>query len=63
MIPTHRDPWFAPLYRRIGVVAVCAIWLGLEAWAGEQVWTLIAVAVTGYAVWALLVAYRPPEGP
>jgi hypothetical protein len=61
MTPTHRDPWFAPRYRRIAVVAVCLVWLALEAWAGEQVWTLIAVAVTGYAVWALLIAYRPPE--
>lgn len=61
MTPTHRHPWFAPLYRRIVVVAVCLLWLALEAYAGEQVWTLIAVAVTGYAVWALLIAYRPPE--
>ena len=60
MTPTHRHPWFAPLYRRVAVVAVCLVWLALEAWAGEQVWTLIAVAVTGYAVWALLIAYEGP---
>jgi hypothetical protein len=59
--PTHHDPWFAPLYRRLSVIGVCIVWLALEAWAGERVWTLIAVAVTGYAVWALFIAYRPPE--
>jgi hypothetical protein len=61
MIPTDRHPWFAPLYRRVAVVAVCVVWLALEAYAGEQVWTIIAVAVTGYAVWALLISYQAPE--
>lgn len=61
MTPTHRDPWFAPLYRRIVVIGVCLGWLALEASAGERIWTWIALAVTGYAVWALLIAYRPPE--
>lgn len=60
MPPIRRDPWFAPLYRRIAVVAVCLGWLGLEAWGGEQVWSMIALAVTGYAVWSLLIAYEPP---
>jgi len=61
MIPTDRHPWFAPLYRRVAVVAVCVVWLALEAYAGEQVWTFIAVAVTGYAVWSLLISYQAPE--
>lgn len=61
MTPTNRHPWFAPLYRRIAVVAVCVIWLGLEIYGGEQIWTLFAIAVTGYAVWALLITYRPPD--
>ena len=59
-IPTNRHPWFAPLYRRIAVVAICVGWLGLEIYGGEQIWTLFAVAVTGYAVWSLLISYRPP---
>jgi hypothetical protein len=61
MTPTRSHPWFAPLYRRIAVVVVCLAWLALEAWAGEEIWTVIAVAVTGYAVWALLIAYEPPQ--
>jgi len=60
--PTHRHPWFAPLYRRLIAVAVCLVWLALEVHAGEQVWGIIALAVTGYAVWSLLIAYRPPQG-
>jgi hypothetical protein len=62
MPPPRHDPWFAPLYRRIAVVAVCVGWLGLEAWGGEQIWSVIALAVTGYAAWSLLIAYeQPPE--
>lgn len=62
-IPTNRHPWFAPLYRRIAVVVVCVAWLGLELYGGEHIWTLFALAVTGYAVWSLLISYRPPDPP
>jgi hypothetical protein len=61
MTPTNRHPWFAPLYRRVAVVAVCVLWLGLEAYGGSELWTVVAVAVTGYAVWALLITYEVPE--
>jgi len=60
MTPTNRDSWFAPLYRRLIVVAVCLVWLALEVHASEKIWGVIALAVTGYAVWALLIAYKPP---
>jgi len=62
MTPTNRHPWFAPLYRRIAVVAVCLVWLGLEVYGGEEIWGIFALAVTGYAVWSLLITYRPPKG-
>lgn len=61
MIPTNRHPWFAPLYRRIAVVAICLVWVAMEAYTGEQVWTFIAVVVTGYAVWSLLISYEDAE--
>ena len=61
MTPTNRHPWFAPLYRRIAVVAVCLFWLGLEAYGGEQIWFYAAVGITGYAIWALLISYKAPE--
>ena len=60
MTPTSQHPWFAPLYRRLIAVAVCVVWLALEFHAGEQFWSAIALAVTAYAVWALLIAYKPP---
>jgi len=60
MTPTNRHPWFAPLYRRIAVVAVCLVWLGLEIYGGEEIWGIFALAVTGYAIWSLLITYRPP---
>lgn len=61
MTPTNRHPWFAPLYRRIAVVAVCLVWLALEAYGGEQMWFYAAVGITGYAVWALLISYKVPS--
>jgi hypothetical protein len=61
MIPTNRHPWFAPLYRRLAVVAVCFGWLALEAYGGEQIWFYAAVGITGYAVWALLISYKATD--
>ena len=61
MTPTNRHPWFKPLYRRLAVLAVCLAWLGLEVYGGELLWALFALSVTGYAVWALFISYRPPS--
>ena len=61
MTPNNRHSWFAPLYRRVIAVAVCLLWLALELHADEEVWTVIAAGVTAYAVWALLIAYKPPQ--
>ena len=58
---TQEHPWFAPLYRRIAVIAVCLGWLGLEAYGGEQFWFYAAVGITGYAVWALLISYKATD--
>jgi len=55
--------FFRPLWRRVAVTAVCAIWALLELWHGEQVWILITVGLTAYAVWNFFITFEksPPK--
>ncbi len=57
-------PWLRPLYRRVAVMAVCVAWLVFELFQEEPFWTLLAVAITGYAAWDLFLngAYRKDRG-
>lgn len=56
-------PWFDPLWRRIVLVAFCAAWTGVEYSFGNTTWVYIMAAITGYAGWAYLFAYKGPEHP
>jgi hypothetical protein len=55
--------FFRPLWRRVVVTAVCAVWAGLEILHGEQVWILITLGLTAYAVWNFFIAFEksPPK--
>lgn len=55
-------PWFAPLYRRVLIVAVCFLWLIIESIADQPFWQIISFAVLAYAIWAFLYKYEPPDG-
>ena len=55
--------FFDPLWRRVAVVAICAGWTGLEFFYGENMWAGIAAAITAYAVWSFLLAYKPAGQP
>ena len=49
-------PWFRPLYRRVGTLAVCLAWVAFEAWQGVgTVWFWIALGFSAYA----LTLFRP----
>lgn len=54
-------PWFAPLYRRVLIVAVCFLWLIVESIADQPFWQIISFAVLAYAIWAFLYKYEPPS--
>ncbi|WP_428642363.1 hypothetical protein [Roseibium sp.] len=56
-------PWFDPLWRRIVLVAFCACWTGVEYYFGNTTWVYIMAAITAYAGWAYLVAYKGPDDP
>jgi len=51
-------PWFAPLGRRIAVVAVCIIWGLVEAFTGAPAWAFLFLGAGGVAAWALLLNYE-----
>jgi hypothetical protein len=55
------NPWLRPLWRRIAVVAVCAIWTLLEVWSGDGLWTTIAGAMTAYGAWIYLINWQDPK--
>jgi len=50
--PEH--PFYRPLWRRIAIVAVCAIWAGVEASRGAYGWAAFFGAIAAYSAWALL---------
>jgi hypothetical protein len=50
-------PFYEPLWRRIAIVALTALWLGIELWIADGMWTVIAAAFFGYAVWGFLISY------
>lgn len=58
---TNRDPFFAPLWRRIAVLGACLGWTGFEFWTGDTTWQIIAGGAAIYALWSLFLTYRPPE--
>lgn len=62
MLKSDADhPFFRPLWRRIAVFAVCVIWAALEFYGGSQNWGIIALAFAGYAAYAYLLRYSPPD--
>ena len=57
--------FFRPLWRRVAVTAVCVVWAGLELWHGEQLWIVITLGLTAYAVWSFFIAFdrTPAKAP
>ncbi|MBU1175138.1 MAG: hypothetical protein KKH72_07015 [Alphaproteobacteria bacterium] len=49
--------WFGPLWRRIVLVAIIAVWTAVEWVNGDQFWAFMTLAVLGYAVWKLFIDF------
>jgi membrane-bound metal-dependent hydrolase YbcI (DUF457 family) len=57
----HR--WFAPLWRRLLVIAVCLGWVAIEAWNDpSSLWLWVALAVTCWGVYDFFFAGRYGRG-
>jgi hypothetical protein len=60
--PAH--PFYQPLWRRVAIVAVCAVWFAVELimW-GDPLFIPIAGALTAYTAWVLLLKWKTPQSP
>lgn len=54
-----RHPFFAPLYRRVLVVAVCLIWAGVEGWSGNTFWAALFGAAGVWLAYQFFVVFDP----
>lgn len=55
--PAH--PFYKPLWRRVVIVTVVALWLAFEVFVGQNpFWIAIVGAVLVYSGWTLLFAWR-----
>jgi hypothetical protein len=64
-VPMEPHPWLKPLNRRVGVAALCALWLGFEAYYDlGGLWFWLAAGATAYAIWDFFLSgtYRDTAG-
>ncbi|MBP1861209.1 hypothetical protein [Rhizobium herbae] len=56
--PDH--PFYRPLWIRLLIVAVCAIWTAVEFYVNlETTWGMIFLAVTAYTACVLIIFFKP----
>jgi hypothetical protein len=56
-------PFFRPLWRRVAVVAFCAVWAAWEWWNANTLWATMVGALGAYGAWTFLLNYSPPPLP
>jgi hypothetical protein len=53
--------WFRPLWLRLLVTGLVAVWFGWEALVNkDQLWMIITGFALAYAVWNLFITYKDP---
>jgi hypothetical protein len=51
-------PFYKPLWRRVMIVVVTAVWAGVEAFVlHDGFWTVLAGGFLAYSVWAFLITF------
>ncbi len=45
------EDFWKPLWKRIGVVVLGAVWAAIELHRGSVVWAVLAAALVGLSVW------------
>ena len=58
----REHPFFRPLWRRILLVAFCALWAAWEIYNGERFWAYLTLGITAYGAWVFLFTYNRPTG-
>jgi hypothetical protein len=55
-------PFYKPLWRRLLIVAVVAIWASYEIFGSkEPLWISLALGMFAYAAWAFLIGWKSDE--
>ncbi|MEQ1953254.1 DUF3329 domain-containing protein [Mesorhizobium sp. CN2-181] len=54
-------PWLRPLWLRVAIVVLCAIWSGIEFYTGEALWGTLAGGMAVYAAWMYVWTYPKPQ--
>ncbi|WEX79221.1 hypothetical protein PYH37_004928 [Sinorhizobium numidicum] len=57
--PDH--PFYRPLWIRLLIVGLCAVWTAVEFMSDQTIWGMIFLAVTAYTACALLIFYKPKQ--
>jgi hypothetical protein len=53
------DPFYRPLWKRAGIVAVTGIWAAVEVYHGvASFWALLAVALFIFCAWTFLITWK-----
>lgn len=56
-------PFYKPLWRRLAIVAVTALWAAFELFvSGEGLWVAISCSVFAISVWTFLIGWKPSSG-
>jgi hypothetical protein len=50
-------PFFLPVWRRVAVVAVCALWSAVEWATASPFWGILAGGLAVYAYWGLFLKF------
>jgi hypothetical protein len=61
----HNSPFYRPLWRRVAITAVVALWLGFEIYfQGDSLWIAIAAVALCYALWIFFLSWpKTPDNP
>ena len=51
-------PWLRPLWVRLLIVLLCALWCGLETYNNQPFWATIAAGAAGYAAWFYVITWK-----
>lgn len=54
-------PFFAPLWRRVVLVAALAAWTAVEVASNAPFWAILFGAATAWCIYGFFVAWRDPE--
>ncbi|ABV93019.1 hypothetical protein Dshi_1277 [Dinoroseobacter shibae DFL 12 = DSM 16493] len=56
-----RVPFFRPVWRRVAMVLVLALWTGVEVSMGNPFWALLAGGIGVYAIYVFAFDFDPPD--